>query len=124
MREVEISENLTKFIFNKSQFSPAKKRVKYPVFMPPPNRRLSVFRISDLSEHKVWEIGNEVGALRELSVLARADVTVSSVRESGLDIDADCNPPRHANIIGWPENPSAIKLRAIELADAADLVIK
>ncbi|HNW08195.1 MAG TPA: hypothetical protein PKZ55_03275 [Verrucomicrobiota bacterium] len=33
-------------------------------------------------------------------------------------------PPRHANIEGWPDEKSARKLIAIDLANAAQLVVK
>ncbi len=117
-------EDLTKFIFNKSQFSSSNKRVKYSVFIPPSNRRLSVFRVVGLSETAVWEIGNDVGTERELTLLARADIKVSSVTKIGLEIDADDIPPRHANIVGWPAEDSEIKLRAMELAEKAKLYLK
>ncbi len=118
------SDDLTKYIFNKSQFSSSNKRVKYSVFIPPSNRRLSVFRIVGLSENQVWEIGNAIGTERELTLLARADIRVSSVTKTGLEIDADDIPPRHANIVGWPAEDSEIKLRAIELAEKAQLHLK
>ncbi len=44
--------------------------------------------------------------------------------EAGLFIDPDDIPPRHANIIGWPDEDSAIKLAAIELAQKAKLRMK
>lgn len=118
------AEDLTKYIFNKSQFSSSNKRVKYSVFIPPSNRRLSVFRVVGLSENEVWEIGNAVGTERELTLLARADFKVSSVTKIGLEIDVDDIPPRHANIVGWPEEDSAIKLKALELAERAQLHLK
>lgn len=126
MVSISISEELAKFIFNKSQFSSSNNRVKYSVFLPPPNRRLSVFRISGLSVQEVWEIGETVGLLRAipLSPLARADIKASSVLDAELEIDADDIPPRHANIVGWLEEDSAIKLKAIELAEKAQLHLK
>jgi len=72
----------------------------------------------------VWEIGNAVGTERELTLLARADIKVSSVTKTGLEIDADDIPPRHANIVDWPAEDSEIKLRAIELAEKAQLHMK
>lgn len=118
------SDDLTKYIFNKSQFSSSNKRVKYSVFIPPSNRRLSVFCIECLSENEVWEIGNDVGIERKLTLLARADIKASSVTKTGLEIDADNIPPRHANIVGWPAEDSEIKLRAVELAEKAQLYLK
>jgi len=124
MVQVDPSEDLTKFIFNRSQFSPLSNRVKYSVFIPPSNRRLSVFRISGLSECDVWGIGETVGTQRALPLLARANIKAVSVTEIGLEIDADDVPPRHASIIGWPKEASAIKLKAIELAGRSQLHLR
>jgi hypothetical protein len=90
--------------------------------MPPlPDKRLSVFRISGLHENDIWGIGEN---LRTQSLLGRADIKALAVFETGLSIDPDNTPPRHANIIGWPEDSSAIKLKAIELAEKAQLHLK
>jgi len=124
MVSLSLSEDLSKFIFNKSQFSSSNKRVKYSVFIPPSNRRLSVFRSTDLSENEVWEIGNAIGIERKLTLLARADIRVASVTKTGLEIDVDDIPPRHANIVGWPDEDSEIKLKAMELAENAQLHLK
>jgi hypothetical protein len=118
------SEDVTKFIFNKSQFSSVNSRVKYSAFMPPVNKRLSVFLISSLSERELWEIGHRVEIQRNLPLLARADIKVLFVSEAGLVVDEDDNPLRHANIVGWPEDASEIKLKALELADKAELCLK
>ena len=124
MVQVDPSEDLTKFIFNRSQFSPSNDRVKYSAFMPPPNRCLSVFRIAGLAENDVWEIGKTIGERRTLPLLARADIKVSFVAETSLKIDADDIPPRHANIIDWPEDHSAVILKAKELARKAQLHLR
>ena len=124
MIQVSPSEDLARFIFSRSHFSPSNKSVKYAAFIPPSNRCLSVFRISGLSEGEIWEIGGSVGAQRTQPLLARADIKVSSVVETGLKIDADDIPTRHANIIGWPQEASAIKLKAIELAEKSCLHLK
>ncbi len=123
MVRINTSEDLARFIFSRSQFSPSNKRVKYSAFMPL-NKCLSVFRISGLSEHQVWEIGETVETQRELQLLARADINASSVNGTGLEIDADDNPPLHANIVGWPEEHSAVILKAKELAEKAELRLK
>lgn len=92
--------------------------------MPPPDRRLSVFRISGLSEAEIWDIGENVGRQRDKALLGRADIEALPVYEVGLFIDPDDTPPRHANIIGWPDEDSAIKLAALELAKKAQLHLK
>ncbi|WP_420263729.1 hypothetical protein [Candidatus Magnetominusculus dajiuhuensis] len=124
MVKVDTSENLTRFIFSKNDFRSSDEHVRYSAFMPPSNKLLSVFRIFDLADPEVWELGDKVGILRERTLLARADIKVSNVNDSGLDVDANDDPPRHANIVGWPEEKSEIKLKAIELADRAQLHLR
>ena len=118
------SEILTRYIFNRSQYSAEKQRVKYSAFMPPSNRRLSVFHISNLGENEIWAIGDMAGMNREIPVLARADIEGLLVAGIGLAIETDEITPRHANIIGWPEEFSEVKLKAIELSEKARLRIK
>jgi hypothetical protein len=47
-----------------------------------------------------------------------------AVAEVGLKIDADDIPPHHANIVGWPNDASEVKLKALMLADKALLRLK
>jgi hypothetical protein len=89
--------------------------------MPPQDKRLSVFRTSGLSENEIWSIGE---SLRPRPLLGRADIRAGSVYEVGLSIDVDNDPPRHANIVDWPEEDTAIRLKAIELAERAQLHLK
>ncbi len=89
--------------------------------MPPPDRRLSVFIISGLNEKQIWSIGE---ALRDSNLKGRADIIADSVYKAELDIEVDNNPERHAEIVNWPEEKSAIMLKAIELAQNAILLLK
>jgi hypothetical protein len=54
-------------------------------------------------------------------VRARADIVVRDVEAASLRVVLDDMPPRHANVIGWPEEKSARKVRAAELAARASL---
>jgi len=50
-----------------------------------------------------------------------AIVKAAIVRQNSLDIHADDTPPRHANIVGWPDagvNPQMRKALCKELASA------
>lgn len=121
MSHVETEEILARYIYSKNHYRSSDHTARHSVFMPPEDRRLSVFRISGLQENDVWSIGDN---LRSQPSLGRADIKALSVLEIGLLIDADDIPPRHANIIGWPEEASAIKLKAMELAEKASLRLK
>lgn len=121
MNQVEAEEILARFLYSRNHYRSSDNTVKYSAFIPPEDRCLSVFRTSGLHENDVWSIGD---SLRVQPSLGRADITALSVLESGLLIVADDIPPRHANITGWHGEASAIKLKAIELAEKACLMLK
>jgi hypothetical protein len=95
--------------------------------MPPPDLRLSVFRIDGLQLEEIWEIGQRevIDAMCQPKRLhGIADVKVSTVQKNDLEVEPDNIPPRHANIIGWPEEKAQRMLIAQELAAEAKLVLK
>jgi hypothetical protein len=89
--------------------------------MPPADKRLSVFRTSGLGEHALWAFGE---SLRSQTVRGRADISVASVEETGLVVDANDIPLRHANVVGWPDDHSAMELKALELSQRAHLSLR
>jgi hypothetical protein len=123
LENVRSDEKLARFVFSKNHFKPSDRTVKYAAFMPPSqNKKTSVFCVSGLSEEEIWEIGNrDVAQIRQKPLLGRGDILVLHVQKTGLNVNIDNNPPRHANIIGWPEEHSAQILKAIELAKNAQL---
>ena len=121
MRYVDASEILARYIFTKNHYRTSDNTVKYSAFLPPPDKRLSVFRTSGMGEHAIWALGE---SLRQQRLKGRADIRAAAVVETGLAIDADDIPPRHANIVGWPDDHSAIMLKALELSQQAHLRLK
>jgi len=109
---------LNRFLTHKSQFSAT--RVKHGAFLPK-NLRLSVFFIEGLSGEQIWSLAERCVAAH---IYGRAELTIGAVSQIGLKVDLDNNPPRHANIIGWPAQKSAQKLYALKLAEKSALVIK
>jgi hypothetical protein len=92
--------------------------------MPEPDRTVSVVSIGGLSAAIIWEIGDrKVAAPSNRTVRARADLASRDVH-AHLTIDADNNPPRHRTITGWPPVDSEQQLLALELANAARLVVR
>lgn len=121
MSPVDPTESLARFLYSKNHYRSLDHTVKHAAFMPPPNKLLSVFRIFDLQENEVWRLGD---TLRAEQPLGRADIKTLYVTETGLTVDADDIPPRHANIIGWSDESSETKLKAIVLAEKASLRLK
>lgn len=125
LEQVSPEENLTRYILHKNHFSILYKRVKYTAFLPTSNGETSVFRTANISDGGIWGIGEyEVAQKRELPLLGRADILASHILSNKLKIAPDNNPPRHANIIGWPREKSEQKLVAMELAENAQLHLR
>lgn len=95
--------------------------------MPPPNLKFSVFRIDSLSVPEIWKIGlNQVIAKmpEPRTLYGRADIQAKNVLKTGLQFDPDNKPPRHANIVNWPETKEEQKSIAQELAADATLELR
>ena len=124
---VSPNKSLGRYLPEESYFSRAKHSVKPKAFMPPHDLRLSVFRIDSLNLEEVWEIGERevINAMSQPKELyGVADIKASKVQEKDLRIDPDDNPPRHASIIGWPEEKPRQKSIAQELAAVTKLELK
>lgn len=111
--DVREEETLARYLFSKSHFRTSTNTVKHHAFMPPSDKRLSVFRTDELAEEEIWALGD---SLRAEAMAARADITVLSVKATGLAVDPDEPPPRHACIVGWPPDESAILEKAVQLS--------
>ena len=119
--KVSTSESLARYLTHQNHYSFLNNSVKPAAFQPPSsNLRLSVFRIGGLILEEVWEIGR----VNLVNVYGFADIKASAVYEKNLDIDADSNPPRHADITGWPQEKSERKLIAQELAAKSTLRLR
>ena len=115
------TEDLARFIFQSGHFSLTE--VKYAAFMPWPNPKASVSRVSGLSEREVWKLGEDhVASSARPSIKARGSIRVQEVLDVRLQVEPDPKPHyRHANIAGWDPERSKQKLQAIELAKRARL---
>ncbi len=124
---VNPSESLGRYLTQKNHFFHRDKAVRSLAFMPPPDLRLSVFRIDGLKLDGVWTIGQKevINNMPEPRTLyGMADIKASKVRASDLEIEPSNTPPRHADICGWPEEKEKRKIIALELAAEAKLVLK
>lgn len=123
--DVGPSERITRYIMSTSQFSVKNSIVKHNAFMPPKNRKQSVYRTSALSEQKIWQIGNDcVAAPQEKNIYARGDLVALYIFKTGLKVVPDKKPhPKHADITGWPEEKHEQLMLAKVLAKKATLQI-
>jgi hypothetical protein len=121
---ITAQEALARFITSKRWYSREKNVVKPQAFMPPPDLRLSVFRIDNLSESEIWKIGfkkviSNMNQPRNLH--GRADIQALKISQINLQINPDNTPPIHANKVGWLELKEERKSIAQELAAKASL---
>lgn len=118
-------EQLSRYLLERSKFAGSTGRVKHPAFMPPTNKRLSVYCTTGLPEPEIWQIGQQhVEVPIGKPVLARADLNSLEVYNNGLTVELDRVPhPRHANVVGWDGIGTEVRLIAMKLADAATLVL-
>lgn len=119
LKHIDQTEIVSRYIMDKNCYAATKNRVKYSAFMPSKNGEVSVYRISGISEHEIWDIGKKyVAEKRNKKLRARADLPVRKISNERLGVISEPNPhPLHANIINWPEDKSKRLLIAIKLAD-------
>lgn len=119
---VSASEPLARFITQKKWWR-ADRSIRYNAFMPNSSGQVSVYRIQELNDSEVYEIGETyVAEALGKPLLGRADVLASVAQEERLTVEPDTEPhPRHANIDNWPEDSSKHKEIALSICAEAQL---
>ena len=123
-REVRSDEPIVRYIIDSKHFHKPTHVVKPDAFLPngdPPTT--SVFRVDGLSSDDVWGIGHRIANKRSRTLKARADFDTRALMGTPLKLDADDDPPRHANIIGWPLEKSDRLQLALEIAEKSSLLV-
>ncbi len=123
--DVAPAELLAKFIVSSSHFSRSYRRVKPAAFIPPSGKGSSVFRISELALGEVRSIGQAVAAQRQppRTLYGHGQLQSEAVAAVGLKVMAEEPPPRHADILGWPEEKDLQLELAQSLAGVSNLVL-
>jgi hypothetical protein len=117
------AEPISRFLTQSGQFTTG--RVKPAAFLPGPDGTTSTFRTQGLTADEKWALGEALVATpRGRRLYGSGDLSVSSVVVTGLSIDPDDDPPRHAGIIGWPEGKDARLSLAQRLAASAALRLR
>jgi hypothetical protein len=117
-------EDVSRFLTERSHYSPAKNCVRPTAFYPPKNGRLSAYHITTLSNDEIWRIGNEFVAPYRGPILGRADFSSLVVYQAELAIDMTGVPhPRHLDIFGWAGEKARARLQALKLANESALVM-
>jgi hypothetical protein len=89
--------------------------------MPTLGLQTSVCGIDGLTDTDIWSIGEDVAKTRGQALYGRGDIKSNYISEIDLILDIDDTPPRHANIIGWPEKDVEQQQLALKLANQSEL---
>ena len=124
MMIIDSNERISRFILNRNEFRPSNQTVKAKAFIPPKNKRLSVYRTSTLSEGEIWSIGDEfVAEPRGKTLYGRADLLAKDVYALQQKVEPETSiHPLHADIIPWPDGRADILLLATQLALRSNFV--
>ena len=124
--QVRPDEPLSRYLLQTGYFSRHQRRIKPHAFLPEPSTRAtSVFRTSGLIETEIWRIAEEhVSGPAGRTIHGRADILVSQVEATGLCVDPDNVPERHAEIVGWPQEKHERLSLAQHLAAVAELRLR
>lgn len=123
---IAAKELLARFITSSGWIRTSDQTVKQDAFIPYPYPDLSVTRHKDLSNERLWCIGQEIANARPATLYGRADITAEQVRQQRLQVEARPVPENlnHASITGWPPDKPSQKSFAQELAAIASYVSK
>ena len=98
--------------------------VKPKLFEPNRKLELSVFRVEGLGYTEIQEIGLDV--VKKIPNAQRlhgwGEISESAVRDTGLRVNYDDEPPRHANVLGWPDKAPERKQIQLILASHASAI--
>jgi hypothetical protein len=99
-------------------------RLKTAAFMPRAldlRPELSVFRINGLSAGGIWNLAQKHVVPKDRNVHGRADLTELDIETTAppLKLEMDETPPRHGNIVDWPNAKDEQLALAQELAARA-----
>lgn len=116
---------LTRLSYSKSWLVKVDEELRFKprAFMPyrPKGRdlELSVFRINRLACRAIWEHVAKHARRPGRNIHGRADFRLSDVDSSVLKLVLDETPPRHGNVVGWPEEKDGQLALAQELSEVA-----
>jgi len=117
-------EQLARCLTQSNHYKRDPLRVTERAFLPAPDGATSVFRIDGLDDKALWgHVDVHVGSTGR-RVEGAGIVLAQVVKNVGLRMRADDVPPRHAEIVGWPDEKSDQKSRAQQLAGAAVLKMR
>lgn len=128
---VQHLETISRFVLERSKCKTAAGKLRWNGFIPNKNGQTSVYRIDELPEATIWDIGNKFvlaeysgPEAQEKRLVGRGDLSVQAIFDQKLSVSPDPVPhPRHANIVGWPEDKEDKVEMAKELEGESNLIL-
>lgn len=118
-------EQLSRFLTDRSQYSPTKGVVRHAAFHPPKNGQLSVYWITAILDAEIWTIGDTHVAPLRGPILGRADFNSLVAYANRLSVRVTGIPhPRHSDVVDWDADRQKNRLQAVKLAEEAQLILK
>jgi len=125
------NDQIGRFLTSSSHYSETKGRVKYSALMPMLNEKsdkyeTSVFNVQNLSNGEKEQLATKyilVHLPSGRSIYGTGQFQKTDANNSNLRLSVSEPPPKHLNIIDWPNEKSERMLRAKELAKKCNLVL-
>ena len=124
--EIAENEQFTRFLVHSNQFRTGNGgRVMPSALLPLNNKKrarweTSTHRTDGLSQLDVWRLGYRFveNVANNRRIKARGSGSVATVLAQALQFDVNGRPyPRHADIIGWPDDKHARMMQATQIAN-------
>jgi len=118
------NELLARYVVSSKWFHKEDQTVKQDAFIPDSFLELSVTRHLNFSEDDIWRVGKIIARKISRTLHGRADVETAHVIAQRLNVvpQPESDNPNHANIINWPSDKDARKMRALEIARVARFI--
>jgi hypothetical protein len=119
LTEVADEEPLATFVIESNKIKA--DGIHWQAFRPGRDSQRSVFRVKDLTNGQIAELGHEfVAKAQGKSIIGWGVVGAGIVRaKPPLTVRDDPPPPKHAVIEGWPPAPEQQRTLAMHLASKA-----
>jgi hypothetical protein len=126
LEPVTPDEHLARCLTQSNHYHRVEWRVTERAFLPARDGTTSVFRVDGLTDPQIWQLADKhvAGAPGGRRVEGTGTLVAHAVTDVGLRVEPDDDPPRHAAIVGWPDEKSDRKSRAQRLAEAARLSVR
>jgi hypothetical protein len=124
---VATDELLTRFVLFPAHVRNSDNTVKQDAFMPHPRVELSLTRHLHATDEELWREGERVAKLRTRPLHGRAFVLANAFTDEGLSVEAKPiipENPNHVDVVYWPADKAAQKMKAVQIAAKATYVPK